>query len=313
MFLVAGPADDGGRLDRFVSGQTGITRSQVRQIAAAGRISVNGNPAKASYTVKAGDRVDFSLPEPENDELVAEDIPLDVRFRDRDIIVVNKPAGLVVHPAAGNRRGTLMNALKFHVGSLAGIGGPLRPGVVHRLDKDTSGLLMVALTDRAYYALVEQFKERTVERRYVALVWGSPREDRGEITRGIGRSTSNRKKMSTRTRRAREAKTSWEVLRRFGPATLVAVRLGTGRTHQVRVHLAAIGHPVMGDRTYGRKTSLRLGRKTIGFPRQMLHAETLGITHPVTGERLSFTAPLPGDMEQALEQLSEATGRLGSK
>ena len=218
---------------------------------------------------------------------------------------------MVVYPAAGHAHGTLMNALSYHCKKLATVGGPLRPGVVHRLDKDTSGVMVIALNDKAYYNLIEQFKHRTINRRYIALVYGNLREDEGEIALRIGRSESDRKKMSTRVRKGKEAVTRWKVLKRFGNATLVEVRLGTGRTHQIRVHFASIGHPVLGDRTYGKKVEIEAKtRKIILFPRQMLHAELLGFTHPATGEYLEFSSPVPEDMAERINDLNEMTGSI---
>ncbi len=196
-----------------------------------------------------------------------------------------------------------MNALAYHCPRLASVGGPLRPGVVHRLDKDTSGVMVVALDDAAYYHLVEQFRERTINRRYSALVYNPVKGETGEIVLDIGRSTADRKKMSTRVQSGKEAVTRWRVLERFQDATLIEAKLGTGRTHQIRVHFSAIGHPVLGDEVYGRKTLLERGRKKIAFHRQMLHAEILGFTHPITGEYLEFMSPLPDDMEKAVSEL----------
>jgi 23S rRNA pseudouridine1911/1915/1917 synthase len=222
--------------------------------------------------------------------------------------VASKPAGMVVYPAAGHSRGTLMNALAYYCENLAAIGGPLRPGVVHRLDKDTSGVMVIALNDRAYYALTSQFRERTINRRYKALIYGNLKEDEGEISLRIGRSSSDRKKMSTRGKGGKEACTRWKVLKRLGGSTLIEVKLGTGRTHQIRVHFASVGHPVLGDRTYGKKIEIEMEiekkkKNKIFFPRQMLHAESLGFIHPATGEYLEFTSPLPEDMAQKVEEL----------
>jgi 23S rRNA pseudouridine1911/1915/1917 synthase len=200
-----------------------------------------------------------------------------------------------------------MNAVLYHCGKTASIGGPLRPGVVHRLDKDTSGVMVVALSDEAYYRLIEQFRERSINRRYQALVYGEIKGDSGVIDLGIGRSSSDRKRMSTRTRRGKEALTKWRVLKNYGSATLIEAKLGTGRTHQIRVHFSAIGHPVLGDRVYGRKSSLEVGRRRILFPRQMLHAETLGFRHPITGEQVEFSSPPPPDMEECIGQLEGTT------
>ncbi|MCK4910643.1 MAG: RluA family pseudouridine synthase, partial [Thermodesulfovibrionales bacterium] len=232
-----------------------------------------------------------------------EDIPLDILFSDDHVVVVNKPSGLVVYPAAGHYDGTLMNALKARFGSLANVGGPLRPGVVHRLDKDTSGAIAVALTDEAYYTLVEQFKARTTSRTYIALINGRLKENEGTIDAPIGRSPHDRKKMSTKVSGGKEALTHWRVLKEFPGASLVEIRLSTGRTHQIRVHMISIGHSVLGDRAYGRKIKVEYKSKVVKFPRQMLHAATLGFDHPATGERMNFTAPMPEDMLNAIKAL----------
>jgi len=199
-----------------------------------------------------------------------------------------------------------MNALAYYCIKLSAPGGPLRPGVVHRLDKDTSGVMVVALTDEAYYNLVEQFRQRTINRKYVAIIYGNLKEDRGEIALRIGRSESDRKKMSTQARRGKEAFTGWKVMQRFGCATVIEVKLGTGRTHQIRVHFASIEHPVLGDRTYGKKIEMKINaKKTLSFPRQMLHAGLLAFTHPATGEYLEFSSPLPEDMAQKVTELKD--------
>jgi len=304
--IVVQSSDVGERIDTFLAKKTGITRSQVQKYIMSGAVFVNEMSVSRNYRLKMNDEITFSVAEEEGEGLMSEPIPVDVLYKDEYVIVVNKPAGMVVYPAAGHSRGTLMNALAYHCANLAAIGGPLRPGVVHRLDKDTSGVMVVALSDRAYYELVSQFTERTINRRYKALVYGSLKEDEGEISLRIGRSPSDRKKMSTRAKKGREARTRWKVLKRFVSSTLIEVQLGTGRTHQIRVHFASIGHPVLGDRTYGKKTELGMsGRGKISFPRQMLHAELLGFIHPATGQYLEFTSPLPEDMAQKIKELQE--------
>jgi 23S rRNA pseudouridine1911/1915/1917 synthase len=212
---------------------------------------------------------------------------------------------MVIYPAFGNKSGTLMNALISRCNRLSSIGAPLRPGVVHRLDKDTSGVLVVAKNDTAYFSLVNQFRHRETEKHYMALLFGNLKTDRGEIKTAIGRSVSDRKKMSIKTKRGKEAITLFEVIKRFKYATLVKVRIITGRTHQIRVHFASIGNPVLGDRTYGKKTALELGQKTINFDRQMLHACSLKFVHPATGKKMKFTAPMPQDMEIAIEDINK--------
>ncbi|MDA8091685.1 MAG: RluA family pseudouridine synthase [Nitrospiraceae bacterium] len=305
------PDENAQRLDTVIAEKAGITRSQAKKLIETGKVLVNGDPLeKAGRKPKPGEQMLVELEMPESPQgLPPEPYPLSIPYADDYLAVVEKPAGMVVYPGAGHSGGTLLNALVHHTGKLATIGGPLRPGVVHRLDKDTSGIMIVALEDSAYYGLLEQFRTRSIKRRYAALVWGAPKEDEGVITLAIGRSGADRKKMSTRTRRGKgkvkEAVTSWKVLRRFRNASLIEATLGTGRTHQIRVHFASIGHPVLGDRTYGKKTSIELaGRKIkIHIPRQMLHAKLLGFVHPVTGKHMEFESPLPEDMAQVLEEL----------
>ncbi len=303
--LVVSAADAGQRIDSFAAQSTGMSRSRAARHVEDGLVLVNGKSVKPSAKLRLGDEVSIRLPEPAPDDtLIPEDIPLCILFRDEHLVVIDKPAGLVVYPAAGHRSGTLMNALRHLVGPLSAPGGPLRPGVVHRLDKDTSGVMVVALDDAAYYSLVEQFRARTIQREYRALVFGCPRTEAGEIDAQIGRSTADRKKMSVRSRQGKEARTSWKLLRKLNEAAFVSAKLGTGRTHQIRVHFLSLGHPVLGDRTYGEKTSIMQNNKRISFPRQMLHAVSLGFLHPVSNEWISFESPLPEDMEKALMELS---------
>lgn len=291
------------RLDTFLTERTDITRSHIQKLIREGMVTVNGKCEKPGYTIKAADRIELTIKDEPKEVLVPEDIPLDVIHEDDSIVVVNKPPGMVVHPAAGNRSGTLMNALAYRYDRLCSVGAPLRPGVVHRLDKDTSGLIVIARENRAYYRLVEQFRERDIEKKYRALVYGNLKDDTGEIIAMIGRSASDRKKMSIRTRRGKEAVTHFTVVKRFSDATFVTVKILTGRTHQIRVHFASSGHPVLGDMTYGRKDSLRTGEKKITFPRQMLHAYYLKLKHPSTGEVMAFEAPVPEDMEKVIREL----------
>lgn len=298
------PSGAGSRLDIYIAEQIGISRSQIQALIGIGAVLVNDRTFTQHYKIKAEDVIKLTIPEQETARLAPEDIYVEILYRDEYLIVVNKPANMVVYPAAGHSKGTLMNALAYHCGRLATIGGPLRPGIVHRLDKDTSGVMVIALEDSAYYNLVEQFRERTIHRKYVALVYGKLKDYSGEISLSIGRSEGDRKKMSTRTRRGKSAITKWKILKRFEGATMIEVFLGTGRTHQIRVHLASIGHPVAGDKTYGKKTELEVNRKVIVIPRQMLHAEILGFKHPVTGETLEFSSPLPEDMRKTLSELS---------
>jgi 23S rRNA pseudouridine1911/1915/1917 synthase len=296
-------SEAGKRIDTFLARKTGITRSQIQRLMEKGDVLVNGSAAGQNDRVKADDRISLEVSAEETGELTPEPIPLEIFFSDKYVVVVNKPPGMVVYPAAGHAQGTLLNALAHHCRTLATVGAPLRPGVVHRLDKDTSGVMVVATEDSAYYDLVEQFRRRTIKRKYVAVVYGNMNADTGEIALPIGRSESDRKKMSTRVRRGKEAVTRWKVLERFGIATLLEVRLGTGRTHQIRVHLSSLGHPVLGDRTYGRKTEVEIGKKKVPVPRQMLHAEVLGFHHPASGEYMEFSAPLPDDMKTVIKEL----------
>ena len=301
------------RLDILIAKQTRITRSQAKRLIEEGRVLVEGRPpAKAGERPEAGSEVEVRMPGPESKTsvLTPEPIDIDVRYMDDHLAVVDKPAGLVVYPAAGHAGGTVMNALMHRTGGRhAGAGAPLRPGVVHRLDKDTTGLMVIALDDGAYYGLAAQFKARSIKREYAAIIWGLPRDEEGVISARIGRSLTDRKKMSTRTGRGKEAVTRWRVAERFfdPAASLVLATLGTGRTHQIRVHFAAAGHPVLGDRTYGGKTRLKIGRQKMPVPRQMLHARLLGFVHPFTGRRMEFESPLPPDMELVLDKLRESS------
>lgn len=308
--IVVQPAEKGERIDTFLAGKTGITRSQIQRMIEHGDVLLNENNVSRHYRVKNQDAITIGIAPKDTEELVPEPIPLDILYQDDHIVVVNKPPGMVVYPAAGHARGTLMNALAYSCGHLASVGAPLRSGVVHRLDKDTSGVMVVALDDASYYSLTEQFKERSINRRYSALVYGDVKEHEGRIALKIGRSPTDRKKMSTRSRRGKEAVTEWTVMKNFGPATLIRVKLGTGRTHQIRVHFASAGYPVLGDRTYGKKTELEIrGRGKIFFPRQMLHAGLLGFIHPATGQHMEFSSPLPHDMAQKIDELQSLNPR----
>jgi len=301
-----GPENKLKRLDSFVSSKSGLSRSYVQKLIQQGLLIVNIRAEKASYKVKDGDRIEVTFPEESPSMLNPEEILLDVIWEDEYIIVINKVPGMVVYPAAGHKSGTLLNALIFRCGKLASTGAPLRSGVVHRLDRDTSGLIVFAKNDMAYANLVRQFSERKVEKHYLALLYGKLKTDRGEINAAIGRSVSDRKKMSTKTRKGKEAVTQFEVIEKFKSATLAKVKIITGRTHQIRVHFADSGHPVLGDKTYGKKTTINFGqKKTLSFGRQMLHAFNLKFKHPLNGRPLEFTAPLPGDMKKAIEELSD--------
>lgn len=266
-----------------------LTRSAVARLIAGGHILVNGRPATKSYKVSAGDEITVFLPEPEPDRAQPEAIPLDIVYEDSCLLVVNKPKGMVVHPAAGNPSGTLVNALLYHCGdSLSGIGGVIRPGIVHRIDKDTSGLLVVAKTDMAHVFLAEQIKEHSFTREYCAVVYGRLKQEEGTIQAPIGRHPTDRTRQAVTEKNAKPAVTHYRVEEFFRGYTKVALRLETGRTHQIRVHMAYIGHPVCGDRVYAG----RLAEKS-GLQGQCLHARKLGFIHPKTHEYMEFEAPLP--------------------
>ena len=284
---------DGRRADVLLAEVTGLTRSRVAGLMAEERVTVDGAvERKAGFKAREGQRLRLELPAPKPAQPQPEDIPLTILYQDDDLAVVVKPCGMVVHPAAGNEDGTLVNALLHHLDSLGGIGGELRPGIVHRLDKDTSGLLLVAKNDAAQLALSRQLQDRLMEKHYRALVDGVLREDAGRVDAPIGRCRKDRKKMAVEPA-GREAVTDWRVLGRGRGVTLLDVHILTGRTHQIRVHMKHIGHPVCGDPIYGSPRGARVSRL-------MLHAYSLTFTHPATGERLTFTAPLPEAFVQGL-------------
>ncbi|MCP1143974.1 RluA family pseudouridine synthase [Lysinibacillus endophyticus] len=271
------------------------SRSQIASWIADGIVKVNGEVPKAKYKVKEGDIVEIDVPEPEPLEVIPEDLDLEIVYEDADVIVVNKPKGMVVHPAPGHMTGTLVNGLMYHCKDLSGINGVLRPGIVHRIDKDTSGLLMVAKNDHAHHSLVEQLVNKTVTRKYTALVHGHIAHDKGTIDAPIGRDPKDRQKQAV-VDNGKHAVTHFHVKERIGKYTLVECRLETGRTHQIRVHMNYIGFPLVGDPKYGPK-------KTIDFGGQVLHAGVLGFNHPTSNEYLEFEVPLPDDFRQLLEQL----------
>ncbi|MFQ5579983.1 MAG: RluA family pseudouridine synthase [Nitrospiria bacterium] len=282
-----------------------LSRARIQKLIAEGLIQLNGARTKASYQVREGDQIEICVPPPEPLELIPEEIPLDLLYEDESLLIVNKPAGMVVHPAPGHDQGTLVHALLHHCRDLPGIGGRERPGIVHRLDKETSGVMVVAKTDLAHQRLSKQFKAHTIARRYLALVCGIIRKKEGRIVLAIGRDRADRKKISARTARPRASETVFVVRERLKEATLLKVYPKTGRTHQIRVHMAHLGHPVLGDKVYGGK----LGRKPeLPCPRQMLHAEVLGFVHPVSQEQMNFSAPIPPDMQTALEALRSFRG-----
>ncbi len=300
------------RLDVYLTGRgrdAGLSRSQIRKAVEEGRVLVNGRRVKAGHRLREGDAVELAIPEPVPLDVQPEAIPLSVLFEDEHLLVVDKPAGMVVHPAAGHSSGTLVHALLHHCRDLSGIGGVLRPGIVHRLDRDTSGLLLVAKTDGAHRGLAAQFRERSIDKTYLAVVLGAPPADAGEVLLPVGRHPSDRKKMSTRSSRGRDAVTRWRVRERFGVATLLEVGLLTGRTHQIRVHLASQGYPVLGDTVYGRSGLLKsvsdMETRSIlrGMKRQALHAARIAFRHPLQGVPLSFESLLPADMAGLCEAL----------
>jgi 23S rRNA pseudouridine1911/1915/1917 synthase len=307
------PEDSRKRLDHFLLEQDiPLSRSQIKRLIDEDLIQVNSAPSKPGYRLRSSDQVSVLIPDAQGINLDPEDIPLEILYEDRHLIVVNKPAGMVVHPAPGNYSGTLVSALLFHCRDLSGIGGRLRPGIVHRLDKDTSGLLVAAKQDQAHRNLAEQFKEHRVTRKYLALVCGSIPEDAGSIDSPIGRHPVQRKKMSSRAREGRRAVTHWKILERFNLFTLLEVQPQTGRTHQIRVHLSERGNPILGDPVYGGRKKGRVTEDPeVSFLIQRLrglalHAGTLGFTHPQNGEYLEFSSPLPEDFEDLLRALRKS-------
>lgn len=293
--LTVGEEADGGRVDRFLTEQlTEQSRSYWQKLLKDGRVQVNGKKVKANYLLSSGDEVLVLLPEPENLAVEAEDIPLDVIFEDSDVIVINKPRGMVVHPAAGNYHGTLVNALLAHCKDLSGINGVLRPGIVHRLDKDTTGLIIAAKSDRAHQRLAETWHTGGVNRYYSALLYGNMPEPKGTIEAPIGRHPKDRKKMAVQPESGRHAVTHYRVEERFGKYTLVTCKLETGRTHQIRVHMKYLGYPLVGDVVYGPKSTANVG--------MLLHSARLDFEHPITGERIFLEAPLPADFVQFMDE-----------
>jgi 23S rRNA pseudouridine1911/1915/1917 synthase len=305
------PSDEraGTRLDRFLAARyPGESRSSLQKLIREGRVLVRGVPVRPSQAVAAGDPVEIRFPPPARQELVPEAMPIAVLFEDDDLLVLDKPAGVIVHPGAGAERGTLVHGLLARGGALSRVGGPKRPGIVHRLDKGTSGLLVVARTDEAHLSLIAQFAGREVEKVYTALVWGRPRARSGRIDAAIGRDPANRKRMSVRTRSGRPATSGWRIVRDYPGFSLLEVAPRTGRTHQIRVHLQSIGHPIVGDATYGgagwRGVPDPVRRKALReFGRLALHAARLTFRHPVSGESLAFEAPLPAEFVRLLEAL----------
>lgn len=294
----------GERIDRFLCGKLNdLSRSYIQKLLKNGSITVNDNPAKSNYKVSSGDRICVEIPDPEPLDIVPEDIPLDILYEDDEILVVNKPKGMVVHPSPGHYSHTLVNALLYHCRDrLSGINGVLRPGIVHRIDMDTTGSLLVCKTDHAHQILAEELKEHSITRRYHAVVCGNIKEDSGTVNAPIGRHPTDRKKMSTKAVNGRPAVTHYRVLERYGDYTYIECELETGRTHQIRVHMASIGHPLLGDAVYGPS------RCPFKLQGQTLHAKILGIRHPVTGEYMEFDAPLPQYFTELLECLRKSRG-----
>ncbi|OLP66517.1 Ribosomal large subunit pseudouridine synthase D [Bacillus pumilus] len=285
------------RLDKFLSTtEPEWSRTQVQQWVNDGLIEVNGKQVKANYKVQAGDQIKVEIPEPEALDVEAEAMDLDIYYEDEDVLVVNKPRGMVVHPAPGHVSGTLVNGLMAHCHDLSGINGVMRPGIVHRIDKDTSGLLMVAKNDLAHESLVNQLVAKTVTRKYTAVVHGIIQHDTGTIDAPIGRDKKDRQSMTVTKENAKQAVTHFDVMERFKEFTVVECRLETGRTHQIRVHMKYIGYPLAGDPKYG-------PRKTVDFNGQLLHAGVLGFDHPRTGEYIEFSAPIPQDMQAFIDSL----------
>ena len=291
----------GERADQLIARLApGLTRSAAQRLLEEGAVTRNGRPVKKNYKAAEGDVLEVALPDPEPAEAVPQDIPLDVVYEDDDVIVVNKPVGLVVHPAAGHPGGTLVNALLYHCGeSLSGINGALRPGIVHRIDRDTSGLIIAAKNDAAHQALAAQLADHSLYREYEAVCVGVLREDAGTVDAPIGRNPTDRKKMAVDRKNGRPAVTHWSVLARYPGHTHIRCRLETGRTHQIRVHLASMGHPLLGDTVYGAK------RPVPGLAGQCLHARRLSFVHPRTGERLTLECPLPPWFEEVLTKLGK--------
>ncbi len=294
--------EDGMRIDRYLADHSaGLSRSHIQKLIKDGEITVNDKPVKANYRLISGDSIQINLPDLKEPDIVAEDIPLDILYEDEDVIIINKPKQMVVHPAPGHYTGTLVNALMYHCRKeLSGINGDLRPGIVHRIDMDTTGSLVICKNDMAHQSLAEQLKAHSINRVYEAIVYGNMKEDEGIVNAPIGRHPADRKKMSTNARNAKEAVTHYKVLERFQGYTYIQCRLETGRTHQIRVHMASIGHPLVGDLIYGP------GKKANLFPGlqgQTLHAKTLGFIHPRTKEYLETQAPTPEYFKELLNRL----------
>lgn len=301
-FILNASQEDGGeRIDKLISLKiSGMSRSGAAKLIESGNVTVNSQPAVKNYKCRAGDVISVLVPAPVPPEASAENIELDIVYEDHDLLVVNKPKGMVVHPAAGNYTGTLVNALLYHCGdSLSGINGVLRPGIVHRIDKDTSGLLIVAKNDRAHAGLARQIKEHSFERAYECVAHGNIKEDEFTVSQPIGRNPKDRKKMAVTFKNSKPAVTHIKVLKRYGPFTHLRCELETGRTHQIRVHLSYIGHPIAGDEVYGPKKAVK------GLAGQCLHAKHIGFEHPISGKWLEFESDLPEYFTSFLDKLEK--------
>ncbi len=298
--FTAGKEEEGARLDQFIAKSCDISRALSQQLIEQGNVIVNEKAVAKSYRLQQGDVLSVTIPPPEDTGVVAQDIPLTVVYEDSDLLVVNKPKGMVVHPAPGNPDGTLVNALLYHCGgSLSGIGGEIRPGIVHRIDKDTSGLLVVAKNDKSHQGLAEQFAVHSIQREYQAVVYGHFAQQEGTVDAPIGRSRNDRKKMAVTEMNSKHAITHYQVVASYKRFTHVKLQLETGRTHQIRVHMAKMGHPVAGDPVYGPKKVIA------SLHGQCLHAGTLGFIHPITGEALCFTSPLPDYFTSFITQIEK--------
>ncbi len=295
--VTAETEDAGTRADVFLAAKLGVSRSNMQKLLEDGRVKRSEKIIKANYKVRAGEMFVVDIPEPEPIEAVPENIPLDIIYEDDDVVVLNKARGMVVHPAPGNYTGTLVNALLYHCSNLSGINSAIRPGIVHRLDKDTSGIMIVAKNDAAHISLSQQIQSKTAVRTYLAVVRGNIKTDSGTIETQIARDKTDRKKMAVVKEGGRDAITDYEVLERFGKYTLVRCRLRTGRTHQIRVHMEYLGYPLVGDPKYSPM------KTPFGIKGQALHSHTLEFTHPRTGERMKFEAPLPEDMHKIITRL----------
>lgn len=300
------PDEQDKRIDLFLAEKLKLSRSKAQELIEKNSVKVNGLIKNKSYKLRKHDIVEIlETPIPNENHvnrLIPQNIPLEILYRDDYLIIISKPPGMVVYPCLGHPDGTVMNAVAYHIKKLSNIGSPLRPGVVHRLDKDTSGVMIIAIDDGTYYHLVEMFKKRQILKEYMTIVYGTI-PDSGKITSPIGRASHDRKKMSTKAKISKEAITEWKVLKRFKNYSLLKVKIITGRTHQIRVHLSSIGHPILGDQVYGKKIYLELKSEKIRINRQMLHAHKIEFIHPIKKKKIEIEAPLPEDMEKIISIL----------